>query len=63
MQIGFLEPKNAANQEDALKRVKLVYEALSDQANVGRDYFGVLGVPAVSLLPSCSVQRVADEIA
>ena len=48
LQIGFLEPKNATSQEDALKKVKQVYESLSEQANIGRDYFGVLGVPAVS---------------
>jgi hypothetical protein len=47
VQIGFLEPKNATNQEDALKKIKMVYNALTDQARTGRDTLGVLGVPAV----------------
>jgi phosphatidylserine decarboxylase len=54
VQIGFLEPKTATSQEDALSKIKMVYNALSDQANTGRDILGILGVPAVSS-PSLSV--------
>jgi phosphatidylserine decarboxylase len=47
VQIGFLEPKDATNQEDAIKKIRKVYQALDDQAHSGRDFLGVLGVPAV----------------
>ncbi|OCF30786.1 phosphatidylserine decarboxylase [Kwoniella heveanensis BCC8398] len=45
-QIGFIPPKDAPNNEEALKRVRRVYGALVEQANVGRSSFGVMGVPA-----------------
>lgn len=47
VQIGFLEPKGSVNQEDALKKIRAVHKALGDQAHSGRDFLGVLGVPAV----------------
>ncbi|KAK6903556.1 phosphatidylserine decarboxylase [Kwoniella mangroviensis CBS 8507] len=45
-QIGFLPPKDATDSEDALKRVRRVYGSLVEQASVGRNSIGVLGVPA-----------------
>ncbi|WVQ98224.1 phosphatidylserine decarboxylase [Kwoniella sp. CBS 9459] len=45
-QVGFVPPKDAPNSEEALKRVRRVYGALVEQANVGRSSLGVLGVPA-----------------
>ncbi|WVO16689.1 phosphatidylserine decarboxylase [Cryptococcus depauperatus] len=44
-QIGFVPPKGVCNNE-ALKKVRLVYEALVDQAELSRGSLGVLGVPA-----------------
>ena len=51
MQIGFLEPNGCTTQEDALKKIRAVHKALGDQAHGGRDYLGVLGVPAVRSFP------------
>jgi hypothetical protein len=48
VQIGFLEPQGSTNQEEALKKIRAVHKALGDQAHSGRDFLGVLGVPAVS---------------
>ncbi|WVF69626.1 phosphatidylserine decarboxylase [Kwoniella sp. CBS 6097] len=45
-QIGFIPPKDAPDSEEALKRVRRVYGALVEQANVGRSSIGVMGVPA-----------------
>lgn len=48
LQIGFLEPKNAADKPDALRKVKEVYKTLREKSgDIGRA--GVLGVPAVCL--------------
>jgi hypothetical protein len=60
VQIGFLEPKGSANQEDALKKIRAVHKALGDQAHSGRDFLGVLGVPAVRSLPRFSMYSFAD---
>ena len=48
--MGFLPPKDVADREDALKRVKRVYGAFAEQAGVGRGIAGLLGVPAVGVL-------------
>ncbi|WVW78263.1 phosphatidylserine decarboxylase [Kwoniella bestiolae CBS 10118] len=45
-QIGFVPPKDAVDSEDALKRVRRVYGSLVEQASIGRNSIGVLGVPA-----------------
>ncbi|RSH92293.1 hypothetical protein EHS25_008708 [Saitozyma podzolica] len=46
LQIGFIPPKDAPSTEDALKRIKSVYDAVLDRSDTGRDIIGVLGVPA-----------------
>lgn len=45
LQIGFLEPKNAASSSEALDKVKKVFESLRGQSSGAMA--GVLGVPAV----------------
>jgi len=59
VQIGFLEPQGSGNREEALKKIRAVHKALGDQAHSGRDFLGVLGVPAVRL--SLSIFSCADD--
>ena len=58
LQIGFVEPRHATSSEDALRHVRMVYGALTDQCNVGRGLVGVLGVPAVG--PASFVQSLCS---
>jgi len=45
--IGFLPPKDTANSEDALKKLRRIYSVFAENAGVGKGLVGVLGVPAV----------------
>ncbi|ODO08587.1 phosphatidylserine decarboxylase [Cryptococcus wingfieldii CBS 7118] len=45
-QIGFLPPKGVTTNDEALRRIKIVYGSLVEQGNLSKGSAGVLGVPA-----------------
>ncbi|WVR04751.1 phosphatidylserine decarboxylase [Kwoniella sp. DSM 27419] len=56
-QIGFVQPKDAVDSEDALKRVRRIYGSLVEQASIRRNSVGVLGVPAHKGIGTVKMRR------
>ncbi|ORX34011.1 phosphatidylserine decarboxylase [Kockovaella imperatae] len=46
VQIGYVPPKEAADGEDALKRIRRIHSVFAQKSNGAPDLAGVLGVPA-----------------
>ncbi|WWD21646.1 phosphatidylserine decarboxylase [Kwoniella shandongensis] len=56
-QIGFIPSKNASPNEDTLRKARMVYGAMVEQATIGRGAIGVLGVPAYKGIGTVKMRR------